>query len=117
MSVKAADVKRPQGTNPGTETGPQQSRTQSVRNSPNTRDAENTRDADDMAVGSFILGLVGLLVGNLLLGPTAIVLALLALRGGTARAGRARFGMVLGVADLVVITTLVTVDGTLSWGY
>ena len=40
---------------------------------PGTR--TRTRDADGMAVASFILGLLGLLVFNLFLGPTAIVLA------------------------------------------
>jgi hypothetical protein len=38
------------------------------------------RDADGMAVASFILGLLGLLVLNLFLGPVAIALAGLAPR-------------------------------------
>ncbi|MEU2046914.1 DUF4190 domain-containing protein, partial [Streptomyces albidoflavus] len=37
------------------------------------------RDAEGMAVASFVTGLAGLLVLNLILGPTAIVLAVLAL--------------------------------------
>ncbi|NEE47445.1 hypothetical protein G3M55_22920, partial [Streptomyces sp. SID8455] len=37
------------------------------------------READGLAVASFVLGLVGLLAFNLLLGPTAIVMALLSL--------------------------------------
>lgn len=41
------------------------------------------RDAEGMAVASFVTGLAGLLVLNLILGPTAIVLAVLALRRGT----------------------------------
>lgn len=41
------------------------------------------RDAEGMAVASFVTGLAGLLVLNLILGPTAIVLAALALRRGT----------------------------------
>lgn len=55
------------------------------------------RDAEGMAVASFVTGLAGLLVLNLILGPTAIVLAVLALRRGTppplprlARAGAGR---------------------------
>jgi hypothetical protein len=76
-----------------------------------------TRDADSFAVASFILGLPGLLVGNIFLGPTAIVLATLALMRGTARKGRAWFGMVLGLADLVVLATLVTLNGTVSWSH
>ncbi|MFE0106270.1 DUF4190 domain-containing protein [Streptomyces sp. NPDC059009] len=73
------------------------------------------RDADGMAVASFVLGLLGLLVLNLFLGPVAIVLASLALWRGTARRGRALLGLGLGVADLVVLATLISVDGTASW--
>ncbi|MEU7578375.1 DUF4190 domain-containing protein [Streptomyces sp. NPDC041068] len=74
------------------------------------------RDADGMAVASFVLGLLGLLVLNLFLGPVAIVLAGLALRRGTGRRGRALLGLGLGVADLVVLAVLVSMDGTVSWG-
>lgn len=73
------------------------------------------RDADGMAVASFVLGLVGLLVMNVFLGPVAIVLASLALWRGTGRRGRALLGLGLGVADLVVLAALVAADGTLSW--
>ncbi|MGW7364585.1 DUF4190 domain-containing protein [Streptomyces sp. NPDC054841] len=74
-----------------------------------------TRDADGMAVASFVLGLVGLLVMNAVLGPVAIVLAGLALWRGTARRGRALLGLALGVADLVVLVTLVTGSGMVTW--
>ncbi|WP_409238621.1 hypothetical protein [Streptomyces sp. PA5.6] len=74
------------------------------------------RDTDGMAVASFILGLVGLLVLNLVLGPIAIVLASVALWRGTSRRGRALLGLGLGVADLVVLAALVSVDNTVSWG-
>ncbi|GHI83093.1 DUF4190 domain-containing protein [Streptomyces xanthophaeus] len=74
-----------------------------------------TRDADAMAVTAFVLGLVGLLVMNLFLGPIALVLGALALRRHTTRPGRARLGMALGLADLVVLACLVTADGTWSW--
>ncbi|MFB7051866.1 hypothetical protein ACFCXT_01790 [Streptomyces vinaceus] len=73
------------------------------------------RQADGMAVASFVLGLVGLLAMNLLLGPASIVLAALALRRGTTRPGRARLGLALGVADLVVLACLVSADQTWSW--
>ncbi|MGW3436518.1 hypothetical protein ACWDB3_04935 [Streptomyces bacillaris] len=73
------------------------------------------READGLAVASFVLGLVGLLVFNLLLGPAAIVMALLALARRTRRPGRARLGLALGVADLVVLAVLVTVNGTVAW--
>lgn len=72
-------------------------------------------DADGMAVASFVLGLVGLLVFNALLGPVAMGLALLALRGRTARRGRACLGLALGAADLAVLAVLVTLNGTVSW--
>ncbi|MFD6431918.1 hypothetical protein [Streptomyces venezuelae] len=74
------------------------------------------RDTDGMAVASFILGLIGLLVLNLVLGPVAIVLASVALWRGTTRRGRALLGLGLGVADLVVLAALVSVDNTVSWG-
>ncbi|RLU94840.1 DUF4190 domain-containing protein [Streptomyces griseocarneus] len=70
-----------------------------------------------MAVWSFVLGLVGLLVFNLVLGPVALVLAGLALARGTARRGRAALGLLLGVADLVVIVSLMAADHTVSWSF
>ncbi|MEU8989851.1 DUF4190 domain-containing protein [Streptomyces sp. NPDC093982] len=82
-----------------------------------TRPGTRTRDADGMAVASFILGLLGLLVFNLFLGPTAIVLAAASLWRGTKRRGRAYLGMGLGVADLLVLLAFVQVDNTLSWGF
>lgn len=75
------------------------------------------RDADGMAVASFILGLVGLLVLNVFLGPIAIVLASLALYRGTARRGRALLGLGLGIADLVVLVSLMQFDSTVSWSF
>ncbi|MCX4631877.1 MULTISPECIES: DUF4190 domain-containing protein [unclassified Streptomyces] len=73
------------------------------------------RQADGMAVASFVFGLVGLLAMNLFLGPTAIVLAALALHRSTSRPGRARLGLALGVADLVVLAWVVSADQTWSW--
>lgn len=72
--------------------------------------------ADSYAVASFVSGLTGLLVFNLLLGPLALVLAALAVRDGTGRRARAFAGALLGLADLVVLAVLVTADGTVSWG-
>ncbi|MFE4692856.1 DUF4190 domain-containing protein [Streptomyces sp. NPDC056749] len=74
------------------------------------------READGLAVASFVLGLLGLLVMNILLGPVAIVMAVIALARRTARRGRALLGLALGVADLVVLAALVTSNGTVSWG-
>ncbi|GAA3130642.1 DUF4190 domain-containing protein [Streptomyces echinatus] len=74
-----------------------------------------TRDADGMAVASFILGLLGLLVLNLFLGPIAIVLAVVALWRDTTRPGRAFLGLTLGIADLVVLVTAMELSGTVSW--
>ncbi|MEU0084289.1 hypothetical protein [Streptomyces sp. NPDC006274] len=75
------------------------------------------KDADGMAVAAFVLGLVGLLAMNIVLGPAAVVLAALALRRGTTRRGRALFGLALGVADLVVLAVLVTVNGAVVWSF
>ncbi|MET9450094.1 DUF4190 domain-containing protein [Streptomyces cinerochromogenes] len=74
-----------------------------------------TRDADGMAVASFILGLLGLLVLNLFLGPVAIVLAAVSLWRGTTRRGRAYLGLTLGVADLAVLVAAMQISGTVSW--
>ncbi|MEV7113082.1 hypothetical protein [Streptomyces anulatus] len=75
------------------------------------------READGLAVASFVLGLIGLLVFNVLLGPTAIVMALLALARRTRRRGRALLGLALGVADLVVLAVLVTGNGAVAWDF
>ncbi|MGW1713986.1 DUF4190 domain-containing protein [Streptomyces sp. NPDC002156] len=75
------------------------------------------RDADGMAVASFVLGLLGLLVLNIFLGPVAIVLAVVALWRGTQRRGRAILGLGLGIADLVVLVTLMQLDHTVSWSF
>ncbi|MEU3702776.1 hypothetical protein AB0E82_10855 [Streptomyces anulatus] len=75
------------------------------------------READGLAVASFVLGLLGLLVFNVLLGPTAIVMALLALARRTRRRGRALLGLALGVADLVVLAVLVTGNGAVAWDF
>ncbi|WP_030231982.1 hypothetical protein [Streptomyces sp. NRRL S-455] len=75
------------------------------------------RDADGMAVASFVLGLLGLLVLNIFLGPVAIVLASIALWRGTKRRGRAYLGLGLGVADLVVLVAFMQADSTPSWSF
>uniref|UniRef100_A0AAU2V1J5 DUF4190 domain-containing protein n=1 Tax=Streptomyces sp. NBC_00003 TaxID=2903608 RepID=A0AAU2V1J5_9ACTN len=73
------------------------------------------RDADGMAIAAFVLGLLGLLVMNVVLGPIAIVLSALSLLYGTKRRGRALLGLALGVADLAVLLGLVLADHTVSW--
>lgn len=75
------------------------------------------RDADGMAVASFILGLLGLLVLNVFLGPIAIALASVALWRGTTRRGRAFLGLGLGVADLLVLVAFMQFDSTVSWNF
>ena len=73
------------------------------------------RDTDGMAVASFVLGLLGLLVLNVFLGPMAIALASAALWRGTTRRGRALLGLGLGVADLLVLVAFMAADDTMSW--
>jgi hypothetical protein len=75
------------------------------------------RDADGMAVASFLLGLPGLLVMNIVLGPAAIVLAVTAYARGTRRRGRALLGLALGVADLVVLVALTIADHGVLWSF
>ncbi|BDH09487.1 hypothetical protein [Streptomyces hygroscopicus] len=71
--------------------------------------------ADGMAVASFILGLLGTLVLNIVLGPCALVLGGLSLARGTTRRGRALLGITLGAVDLLLLALLATTDGTVSW--
>ncbi|KAB7833864.1 DUF4190 domain-containing protein [Streptomyces mobaraensis NBRC 13819 = DSM 40847] len=68
-----------------------------------------------MAVTSFVTGLLGLLIANLVFGPCAIALGAVALARGTVRRFRARLGMVLGAAGLVLYVVLSVADGTPSW--
>ncbi|MFF3451688.1 DUF4190 domain-containing protein [Streptomyces sp. NPDC002667] len=75
------------------------------------------KDADGMAVASFVLGLLGLLVLNVFLGPVAIALASVALWRGTARRGRAFLGLGLGIADLAVLVAFMQFDNTVSWSF
>lgn len=73
------------------------------------------------AAVSFVSGLVGLLVANLILGPLAIVLGLVGLRADSNRRGRAVLGIVLGIADLAVFVFLAahagSHHGSLSWSF
>ncbi|MCL2730748.1 MAG: DUF4190 domain-containing protein [Actinomycetia bacterium] len=70
-----------------------------------------------MAVASFLLGVPGLLVLNLVLGPAAVVLAAVALARGTTRRGRALLGLVLGVADLAVMVALTIANHGVIWSF
>jgi hypothetical protein len=78
-----------------------------AKSTPNnkTRDSK-ARDNSGKSVVAFISGLVGLLVGNLILGPLAIGLGIAALRGANPRRGRAVLAIALGVADLAVFAYL-----------
>ncbi|MFE7352203.1 DUF4190 domain-containing protein [Streptomyces sp. NPDC057543] len=100
----------------GPEAGPDPVAAATTATRPGSRSAR-TRDADGLAVASFVLGLVGLLVMNILLGPAAIVMAVIALVRSTSRRGRALLGLALGVADLVVLAFLVTGNGVVAWNF
>ncbi|GAB7183377.1 hypothetical protein ATKI12_3208 [Kitasatospora sp. Ki12] len=77
-------------------------------------DRQETAEADNLAVASFLLGLPGLLLFNIVLGPIAITLATLALTRGTSRRGRAVLGLVLGIASLAILAfTTATSHGVL----
>ncbi|MFB7663995.1 DUF4190 domain-containing protein [Kitasatospora sp. NPDC056138] len=80
-----------------------------------TRRTERVENADQMAVASFILGLLGLLVFNLVLGPLAATLAALALARQTRRRGRALLGLALGLADLAVLAATVLAGHGTIW--
>ncbi|MEU4113872.1 DUF4190 domain-containing protein [Kitasatospora sp. NPDC028055] len=75
---------------------------------------QGTAEADNLAVASFLLGLPGLLLFNLVLGPIAVTLATLALVRGTSRRGRAFLGLALGIASLAILAvTTATSHGVL----
>nr|BFE57413.1 hypothetical protein GCM10020063_019390 [Dactylosporangium thailandense] len=68
------------------------------------------RRPDDRIVASLVLGVAGLFFFNVVFGPFAVVLGLWALRrpsNGRAGRGFAALGVVLGLADLVVLAVLV----------
>jgi hypothetical protein len=73
------------------------------------------------AAVSFVSGLVGLLVANLLLGPLAIILGLIGLRADSGRRARATLGILLGIADIAVFVLLAAHSGahhgSLSWNF
>ncbi|CAM5627460.1 MULTISPECIES: hypothetical protein [Streptomyces] len=103
-------------TRPNAETGTAPGTKPSAEPKPAERPAPYGQ-ADGMAVASFVLGLVGTLVANVILGPCALVLGALALARHTTRRARAMLGMVLGAADLIILATLATADGSLSWTF
>ena len=73
------------------------------------------------AAVSFVSGLVGLLVANLVLGPLAIVLGAIGLRADKNRRVRAVLGILLGVADIAVFLFLAAHSGahhgSVSWNF
>ncbi|MEV6128386.1 DUF4190 domain-containing protein [Streptomyces violaceusniger] len=75
------------------------------------------RDADGMAVASFVLGLIGLLLFNAVFGPCAIVLGTLALARETRRRGRALLGIMLGIADMALLIVLLTLNQSVFWQF
>lgn len=80
--------------------------------------AQVRKERDETAVASFILGLVGLVFFNIVLGPLAIVLGAVTLVRGTRRRWRAALGIALGVADLVVLGVLMsTQQGGFVWHF
>ncbi|MBD0689949.1 hypothetical protein BG452_07035 [Streptomyces sp. CBMA123] len=77
-------------------------------------DRQGTAEADNLAIASFLLGLPGLLLFNIVLGPIAITLATLALVRGTDRRIRAFLGLALGITSLVILAvTTATSHGVL----
>ncbi|MBT2509716.1 DUF4190 domain-containing protein [Streptomyces sp. ISL-98] len=74
-------------------------------------------DADARAVAAFTLGTLGLLAGNIFLGPAAIVLSITAFKHRTSRPGLATTAILLGLADLAVLAILIVRDGTVSWAF
>ena len=80
-----------------------------------------TTGAVPLAAVSFVTGLIGLLVANLVLGPLAVGLGVIALRRDPGRRGRAALGVLLGVADVAVFLLLAAHagahHGALNWSF
>ncbi len=72
-------------------------------------------DADGTAVASFILGLLGTFVFNVVFGPLAAILGGVALARGTRRRGRAALGIALGIADVVILAALIGTHHNITW--
>jgi len=76
---------------------------------------------DDRAVGSLALGVAGLFFFNVVLGPIAIVLGAVTAhrhRAGTPSRNAGLIGVALGVADLIVLATLIAAQirhGSIGW--
>ena len=76
---------------------------------------------DDRAVASIALGVAGLFFFNVVLGPIAVVLGAIATRRcrhDTPSRNAGLAGILLGVADLLVLAGLITTQmrhGGLSW--
>jgi hypothetical protein len=87
----------------------------------NVAKPHTTGRLDDRAAAALLCGAVGLFLFNVVFGPIAIVLGAIAARGSEpGRLGRAAalLGIVLGVADLVVLVALVASkvhDGRFDW--
>ncbi|MFI9326100.1 hypothetical protein ACIGZJ_00990 [Kitasatospora sp. NPDC052868] len=79
------------------------------------RQTPSTVEADNLAVASFLLGLPGLLLFNIVLGPLAITLGTLALVRGTRRRGRAVLGLTLGVAALAILAVTTAAGHGVLW--
>ena len=83
--------------------------------------ARPTAARPPLAAVSFVSGLVGLLVANLLLGPLAVITGSVALRRDPTRRGRAALGIALGCLDIVVLVLLAARSGAqhggLSWSF
>ncbi|MDI5967674.1 DUF4190 domain-containing protein [Streptomyces sp. SL13] len=73
------------------------------------------KDADGAAVASFIIGLLGTVVFNIVFGPLALVLGVVALVRGTRRRGRAALGMALGAIDVGVLAVLISLHQNITW--
>lgn len=101
---------------PAQNTGSNSTTTSTSSNTPGTT---GTKPIPFAAV-SFVSGLVGLLVANLVLGPLAIVLGAIGLRADKSRRVRATLGILLGIADIAVFLVLAAHSahhGSVSWNF
>ena len=115
------NVSRGAGASGGTQLAERPMQVQGVSEAARSGRSTEESKAIPFAAVSFVSGLVGLLVANLLLGPLAIVLGLIGLRADSGRRVRASLGILLGVADIAVFVLLAAHsgahDGSLHWSF
>lgn len=67
----------------------------------------NVSDGKGLAIGGLVCGIIGLFIANIILGPIALILGLVAHR--RAASGMAKAAVILGAVDIVLGIIALTV--------